>query len=127
MAQAISIEIYQLLEERLGKEEGRKVTEAINIALEAIEKRAEAVALQKKLEIKDELTKELATKADIVRLEREIQTVRQEIQTVRQEIQTVRVDIEGKLRLYFLILIFVIILVSPSAIDLIGKFFGVIK
>ncbi|MBI4689160.1 MAG: hypothetical protein HY754_02655 [Nitrospirae bacterium] len=120
MPQVLSIELYQLLEEKLGKEEAKKVASAIEIGLDVIEKKAEAVALQKKLELKDELTKELATKADIAKLEGEIQTV-------RQEIQTVKVDIEGKLRLYFLMLLFVIILVSPKAIDLIGKFLGVIK
>jgi hypothetical protein len=34
-----------------------------------MEKKAESLALQKKLELKDELTKELATKEDIARLE----------------------------------------------------------
>jgi len=80
MAQTIPIELLQLLEDKLGKEEGRKVASAIEIGLEAIEKKAEAVALQKKLEIKDELTKELATKADIVRLEGEIRTIKVEFE-----------------------------------------------
>jgi len=34
------------------------------VSFEVIERKAEAVALQKKLELKDELTKELATKAE---------------------------------------------------------------
>jgi hypothetical protein len=34
-----------------------------------MEKKAESLAIQKKLELKDELTKELATKEDIARLE----------------------------------------------------------
>jgi len=33
---------------------------------EVIEKKAEALAVQKKLELRDELTKELASKADIL-------------------------------------------------------------
>ncbi len=36
-------------------------------------------------------------------------------------------ELEGKMKLYFLILLFVIILVSPKAVDLIAKFLGVIK
>lgn len=145
MPQVLNIELLQLLEDKLGKEEGRKVAEAIEIGFSVIEKKAEAVALQKKLELKEELTKELASKADIAkleggirediaRLEGEIQTIRQEIQTVRQEIQTVKIDLEGRIatlrmefRLYLVILLAVIILVSPKAIDLIGKFLGVIK
>jgi len=75
MAHTINIELLQLLEDKLGKEEGRKVAEAIEIGLEVIEKKAEAVALQKKLELRDELTKELATKADLLVLS--IVTLRQ--------------------------------------------------
>ncbi len=134
MATAIPMDIFELLEKKVGREEAKEVVKIIEDTLTTIEKKAQDVALQKKLEIKDELTRELATKADIVRVEgeiqtsrQEIQTVRQEIQTVRQEIQTVKVDIEGKLRLYFLILLFVIILVSPKAIDLIRNFLGVVK
>jgi hypothetical protein len=75
MAQTINIELLQLLEDKLGKEEGRKVAKAIEIGLEVIEKKAEAVALQKKLELRDELTKELAAKADLLVLS--IVTLRQ--------------------------------------------------
>ena len=120
MLQPINIELYQFLEERLGKEEARKVAEVIERGFEAIENKAEEVALQKKLEIKDELTKELATKADIARLE--------------GEIQTLKADFEGKIsvlrmefRVYFVILLAVIILSSPRAVDLIGKILGVVK
>jgi len=94
MAQTISIELLQLLEDKLGKEEGRKVASAIEIGFEAIEKKAEAVALQKKLEIKDELTKELATKADIVRLEGEIRTIKADFEG---KIETLRSNLEGKI------------------------------
>ncbi|MBI4745366.1 MAG: hypothetical protein HY786_02190 [Deltaproteobacteria bacterium] len=57
-----------------------------------------------------------------------------EIKVLRQEMQTIKVEIEGKIatlrmefRVYFVILLAVIILVSPRAIDLIAKFLGVIK
>ena len=101
MAQTINIELLQLLEDKLGKEEGRKVAEAIEIGLEVIEKKAETVALQKKLELKDELTKELATKADLLVLREEFfgetKLIRQEMQTIRQEMQTIKVELEGKI------------------------------
>ncbi|MDP2277562.1 MAG: hypothetical protein Q8K51_05000 [Nitrospirota bacterium] len=94
MAQAISVEIYQFLEEKVGKEEAKKVASAIEIGLEVIEKRADAVALQKKLELKDELTKELATKADLLILKEEFWG---EMKSLRQEMQTVKVELEGKI------------------------------
>jgi len=197
MLQPINIELYQFLEERLGKEEARKVAEVIERGFEAIEKKAEEVALQKKLEIKDELTKELATKADIARLEGEVKAdiarlereVKADIARLEGEIQTFKADFEGKIsslktdfegkisalktdlegkisnlktdlegkisnlktdfegkisalktdlegkisvlrmefRVYFVILLAVIILSSPRAVDLIGKILGVVK
>jgi ABC-type phosphate transport system auxiliary subunit len=142
MLQPINIELYQFLEERLGKEEARKVAEVIERSFEAIEKKAEEVALQKKLEIKDELTKELATKADIARLEGKVKAdiarLEGEIQTFKADfegkISSLKADLEGKIsvlrmefRVYFVILIAVIILSSPRAVDLIGKILGVVK
>ncbi len=131
MATAIPMDIFELLEKKVGREEAKEVVKIIEETLTIIEKKAQDVALQKKLEIKDELTKELATKADIVRLEGEINTIRQEIQTVKIDLEgkihSLKVDLEGKLRLYFLILLFTIILVSPKAIDLIRNFLGVVK
>ncbi|MGC8719377.1 MAG: hypothetical protein ACP5TY_05145 [Thermodesulforhabdaceae bacterium] len=101
MKSVLSIDLYQLLEDRLGREDARKLAEAIELAFDAMEKRAEALAIEKKLEIKDELTKELATKADIARLEGEIKTLRQEIQTLRADlegkIESSRADLEGKI------------------------------
>jgi len=153
MLQPINIELYQFLEERLGKEEARKVAEVIERGFEAIENKAEEVALQKKLEIKDELTKELATKADIARLEGEIQTFKADFEgkisslktDLEGKIYNLKTDLEGKIsalktdlegrisvlrmefRVYFVILIAVIILSSPRAVDLIGKILGVVK
>ena len=69
MPNIIKIETLQFFEDRLGKEEGRKVAEVLERAYEEMEKKAESLAIQKKLELKDELTKELATKEDIARLE----------------------------------------------------------
>jgi chromosome segregation ATPase len=101
MAPTLNIELLQLLEDKLGKEEGRKVAEAIEIGLGFIEKKAEAVALQKKLELKDELTKELATKADLLVLREELfgetKSIRQEMQTIRQEMQTINTELGGKI------------------------------
>ncbi|MBI5186972.1 MAG: hypothetical protein HZA01_14775 [Nitrospinae bacterium] len=72
MATALPLEIYEILEKKVGRDEAKAVIKIIDASLETIEKKAEGIALQKKLEIKDELTKELATKADIARLEGKI-------------------------------------------------------
>lgn len=113
MAQTISIELYQLLEEKLGKEEAKKVVSAIEIGLDVIEKKADAVALQKKLELKDELSKELANKADITRLEGKI------------EKEILRLD--RKFTIMFVVLFFTIIFLNQNALEFLARVLGLIK
>jgi len=106
MATTIPIRVYEILEDKLGREEAREI-------VHEIEASADAIATQKKVEIRDELSKELASKADLsateARLERKIDAL------------------EWKLKLYFLILLFTIILVSPRALDLISRLLGIVK
>jgi hypothetical protein len=103
MARAIDLELLQILEDKLGKETARKVAQAIEIGLEVMEKRAEELAIQKKLELRDELTKELASKADIQVLKTEIQAVRAEtqadLQALRAEMQAMEQRLEAKIEL----------------------------
>lgn len=99
---------------------------------EAIEKKAEAAALRKKLEIKDELTKELASKADILVLREEFlgetKSIRQEMQTLRQEMQTIKTELEGKIErlnqkfnFMIILLIIALTLMNPVAAEIIKK------
>jgi multidrug resistance efflux pump len=153
MARAIDLELLQLLEDKLGKEEARKVAQAIELGLEVLEKRAEELALQKKLELKDELTKELASKADIQVLKTEIQAVRAEVQAMEQrleakielvrkelsgEIYKVRTELSAKIEneilrldrkftIMFIILFFTLILVNQNALEFLLKVLGLIK
>jgi hypothetical protein len=107
------------------------VAQAIELGLEVMEKRAEELALQKKLELKDELTKELASKADIQVLKAEIQAVRTEIEKVRLELEAkiekeiLRLD--RKFTILFIILFFTLILVNQNALEFLLKVLGVIK
>jgi hypothetical protein len=127
MQAIMPIEIFNILEDKLGREDATKVSEAIELSFKAMENKANDLALQKKLELKDELTKELATKADL--------------QLVRAEIQQVETKLEGKIdlvrseikvyhaqtRLYFVVLICVIIISNPTSIELIAKLLGIVK
>ncbi|GER94197.1 hypothetical protein [Dissulfurispira thermophila] len=106
MAATIPVKIYEILEDKLGRDEAKEVVKELEDAVNAI-------ILQKKTEVKEELSRELASKADIARLE--------------GKIEAIKIDLERKLKLYFIMLIFVIILVSPRAIDLLAKLLGVIK
>ena len=138
MARAIDLELLQLLEDKLGKEEARKVAQAIELGLEVLEKRAEELALQKKLELKDELTKELASKADIQVLKAEIQAVRAEMQAMEErleaKIEKVRLELkeeilklDRKFTIMFIILLFAVILVNQNALEFLLKVLGLIK
>jgi len=131
MARAIDLELLQLLEDKLGKETARKVAQAIELGLEVLEKRAEELAIQKKLELKDELTKELASKADIQVLKTEIQAVRAEMQAMEArleaKIEREILKLDRKFTIMFIILFFTLILVNQNALEFLLKVLGLIK
>jgi len=131
MARAIDLELLQLLEDKLGKETARKVAQAIEIGLEILKKRAEELAIQKKLELKDELTKELASKADIQVLKTEIQAVRAEMQAMEArleaKIEREILKLDRKFTIMFIILFFTLILFNQNALEFLLKVLGLIK
>jgi len=138
MTRTLTIELYQFLEERLGKEEAKKVVSVLEKGLEAVEKRAEELSLVKKIEIKEELTKELATKADLAKLEGELKAdivrLEGEISLVRQELQTVKVELEGKIEklnqkfnFMIILLIIAVTLMNPVAAELIKSLLRFLK
>ena len=124
MARAIDLELLQLLEDKLGKEEARKVAQAIELGLEILEKRAEELAIQKKLELRDELTKELASKADIQVLKTEIQAIRTELSA---KIENEILKLDRKFTIMFIILFFTLILFNRNALEFLLKVLGLIK
>ncbi len=131
MAKAIDLELLQLLEDKLGKETARKVAQAIELGLEILEKRAEELAIQKKLELKDELTKELASKADIQVLKAEIQAIRAEMQAMEARLEAMIereiLKLDRKFTIMFIILFFTLILVNQNALEFLLKVLGLIK
>jgi len=124
MATAIPIEILYLLEEKIGKEEAKKVSSAIIASLDVIEAKANDTALQKKLELKDELTKELATKADLNLVRSEILQVKTELNA---KIDNLEVRLRSESKLYFVILLCAIFLTNHEALSLIAKVLGIAK
>jgi hypothetical protein len=133
----------QLLEDKLGKEEARKVAQAIELGLEVMEKRAEELAIQKKLELRDELVKELASKADLLALRAEMQAMEERLSA---KIELVRKDLDGKIEreilklehklehkfniiMFFIIISTLIILfnINKDALEFLLKVLGLIK
>jgi len=106
----LSYEVYKILEEELGKEKADKVIRILEESLKIIETKAKEQKPILKAEIKEELTKELVTKA---------------------ELQIVKLELEKKidrLEVYLKVLIGLVILgltlLNPAFLDLIKSIFG---
>lgn len=102
----ISLEIYDILERKLGRDDAMAVAKSIEASMSYVEERSREIAVQRKLEVKEELKQELrdelATKADIARL-------------------------EGKMNVRFVATIAVILLVNKDALMLMAHLLGLIK
>jgi hypothetical protein len=80
MTMLLSSEAYERLEKKFGKDETKELFNAVQAVvdkkfqehLEGVRDKADFLITQKKFELKDELTKELATKADIALLKGDI-------------------------------------------------------
>lgn len=134
----LSSEAYDRLEQKFGKEGAKEIVNVLDASLQAVDNKvdkaiegikdkADFLITQKKFELKDELTKELATKSDIVRLEGEINLVRQEISIVREEMKTNKIELDRKFTIMFLILLFTTIFLNQNALKFIAELLGLIK
>jgi len=99
------------------------VASAIEIGFDLIEKKANAVALQKKLELRDELTHELATKADLHLTEGKMETIRVDLEG---KMEAMRVGLEAKfdglnqkLNFMIILMLLALTLMNPVVADLI--------
>jgi hypothetical protein len=102
----VPLELYELFEKKLGKEEAKKAIELVKEALESIEEKAKEQKTLVKAELKEELRKELVTKEEFFG---EIGKLRQEIETVRQELKGDFKELKGEMKV-LKILIYVTIL-----------------
>jgi hypothetical protein len=120
MMATVPLKLYELFEEKLGKEDAKEAIALIEEALGTIEEKAKEQKTVIKAELRDELRKELATKEDVLlvkeelfgemgKLEQKIETVRQEIEVVRQELKGDIKELKGEIKV-LKILIYVAIL-----------------
>jgi hypothetical protein len=122
MAYVIDYELLEKLEQKVGKEEAKKIAQTIEFIYNELDKKSESLAQQKELELKDELTKELATKADLeilkTELEAKIEISHKELEAkIEKEI----LKIDRKFTIMLIILAFLIIFINKDAIELIIK------
>jgi hypothetical protein len=130
---SIPVSLYERLEQKFGRDEALEIAKMIEDFFDEMDRKAGEIALQKKLELKDELTKELATKADLItaraELEGEIKNVRTElegkIEKVRIELGA-RIDrLDLKLNLLILLVVIVLTVMNPVVAELLKKWFGI--
>jgi hypothetical protein len=133
LAMSIPVSLYEKLERKFGRDEALEIAKMIEDFFDEMDRKAGEIALQKKLELKDELTKELATKADLItaraELEGEIKNVRTElegkIEKVRIELGA-RIDrLDLKLNLLILLVVIVLTVMNPVVAELLKKWFGI--
>jgi len=122
MAYIIDYELLEKLEQKVGKEEAKKIAQTIELIYNELDKKSESLAQQKKLELKDELTKELATKADLVVLKTELEAkIEISYKELEAKIEKEILKIDRKFTIMFIILAFLIIFINKDVIELIIK------
>ena len=120
----IPYDLYEILERKLGKEEAKEVAKLIEKSLEKIEEKAkeekEIVKIQIKEELREELKKELVTKEDILFIQKNLAIVR------REPMERIEV-MEWKMKLWFLIVIALILLTNKDIFEWLIKFLNFVK
>ena len=93
---SIPIDLYEKLERKFGREEAFEIAKMIEDFFKFMERRADEIALQKKVELRSELVNELATKAELnavkTELKADIERVRAEL---KGEIENLRTELKG--------------------------------
>ncbi len=106
MTQSIPLETYKALEKEFGQAIAEKVTTLLDYSFSQTEKKVEQIALQKKLELKDELSKELASKGDIALLEQKL---------------------DKKITVWSVVIIAVVIITNANSLQYLAQIVGLIK
>jgi len=147
---SIPIDLYEKLEQKFGREEAFEIAKMIEDFFKLMERRADEIALQKKVELRSELVNELATKAELnavkTELKADIENLRTELKGIRaefrSELENVRLEFRGEIakvrtelqnqidklnmKLNFLIILVIIVLtlMNPVVAELIKKWAG---
>jgi len=125
------LELYELFEKKLGKEEAKKAIELVGKAIESVREEAKAQKPVLKAEIREELRKELVTKeefyGEIGKLRQEVEALRQElngkINTLDQKVESIR----REMRILFYVLLAFMFLLNKGTIEFAFKVLGLLK
>ena len=106
----IPYEIYKELEESLGKEKAEKLTKAF-------ERYFEGQKEELKVQVKEELKEELITKGEFYA----------EIRRLEEKIENVEKTLELKMKIWFIILIALILFTNKGTLEWLLKLLGLLK
>ncbi len=142
MAYTFPVEVYSRIEEVVGKETALTPAKSVEAASNGIQEEAIRLAQQKKLEVREELLKELASKADLAALRNEmlgeIKALQNEMlgefKAVYTEIKASEARTDAKLerldRKFSILMILILVSVyitNQNTIVFILKLFGLMK
>ena len=111
------------IENVLGAEQAKPVIEALNVGISALEQKCQEQRPILKAEIKDEMSKELASKADVAEVKSELRKVESEL---KSEIAIVKKDIahlNSKFNWLIGIMIAAMTLFNPQFVQLVKLLF----
>ncbi|MBC2758939.1 hypothetical protein [Thiobacillus sp.] len=120
----LPIEVFDVFVRKFGREDAIELTKAIESTLTHIEERTYELVTQRKLEAKEELKIELkdqlATKADIARLEGDIKAT-----GLATNLAITKLD--KKFTSLWLVTIFSVLIVNQNALEFLAKLLGLIR
>lgn len=127
----LPLEIYDLLERRLGRDDAMAVAKSIEASLTHIEERSREMAVQRKIEAKEELRielrSELATKEDLLAVKEDLLAVREDLAKLEGSLREDLVKLDKKFSMYFLTTIFTVIFLNQNALEFLARILGLIK
>jgi predicted nucleic acid-binding Zn-ribbon protein len=95
---SIPIDLYEKLERKFGREEAFEIAKMIEDFFKFMERRADEIAFQKKVELRSELVNELATKAELNAVKTELKADIERLRTeLKGEIENVRAEFRGEI------------------------------
>ncbi|MFN3479864.1 MAG: hypothetical protein ACK415_05715 [Thermodesulfovibrionales bacterium] len=135
MGYAIPIEVYNRLEEKLGKETAAVVVEALQISIKEAIKEGRS---ELKAEVSEELKKELATKYDVELVKKDVDLLRKDMDLLREEmlkeIALLREEmykeialVRKDMKITTIIIIAVIVLLNQNSLEFLARLLGLLK
>jgi hypothetical protein len=129
------IETYAILEKQLGQEAALNLARSVEQVANTFAEEAQSIAQQKKIEIRDEMSKELASRADVALVRTELQGLDNKLQgkidTLEArflgEIKAVEARLDRKLTIYMIVILCAIFITNQDTVSFLLRVLGVVK